>query len=383
MILQRILAIMAVVALTLGGPAGPAAVVAQDKPAQGDAARDGEAQAQPDDAAEAPPAIRQDGCEARRLSSVRRVVGGTTAKRENGLWQAEILSSPSYSEADREYDRSLANGDPCKIYLDLRADYELAHKCGGSWLGDGFVITAAHCVDNIPGFNGKEGNVLTDRRVRLGTLSLLDTDGFFAIDSVMIHKDYNAKRKLDDIALIRLRPDGRLGQFTADKRLAAIPLMSASDPKFRPDEELLVTGWGWMGSRDAKAMVTRLDKAGNVQRNPSTLRQLHLVWLPDGLCQAEYGEFYDAGMMCATSRAPDGSIALDKDSCQGDSGGPLTRVDARGRRVLAGLVSGGAGCGAGKPGVYTRVSAYADWIKRAKRAAASGQVVRVAGTPVR
>lgn len=366
MAIRRILAIMAVMALTVSDMAGPGTVFAQATPAQSEAS----------DTIAVEPVVPKTDCATRRLSDVRRVVGGTTARREDALWQAEILSSPSYSEADREYDRSLAHGDPCKIYLDLRADYELAHKCGGSWLGDGFVITAAHCVDNIPSFNGKEGNVLTDRRVRLGTLSLLETDGFFDIDSVMIHKNYNGQRKLDDIALIRLRPDSRLGKFTADKRLAAIRLMSRSDPSLKTDEDLLVTGWGWMGSRDAKAMVTRLDKAGNVQRNPSTLRQLKLASLPDELCQMEYGEFYDRGMLCAASRDADGGISLDKDSCQGDSGGPLTRLTPKGR-VLVGLVSGGAGCGAGKPGVYTRVSAYEDWIKRAKRAAASGQIVRV------
>ncbi|MBB3860043.1 hypothetical protein GGQ88_001304 [Novosphingobium hassiacum] len=364
------LALLAVLAMTL---TGPARVMAQDSAAVADT----------EQTANAGPVIPTGDCEARRLSKVRRVVGGTTAKKENGLWQAEILSSPSYSEADREYDRSLAHGDPCKIYLDLRADYELAHKCGGSWLGDGFVITAAHCVDNIPGFNGKAGNVLTDRRVRLGTLSLLVTDGFFDIDAVVIHAGYNSERKLDDIALIRLRPDARLAQFKSAKRLAAIRTMVPSDPDFRPDEDLLVTGWGWMGSRDAKVMVTRLDNEGNVQRNPSALRQLQLAWLPDAMCQAEYGRFYDAGMLCAASRDADGAIALDKDSCQGDSGGPLTRVGANGRRVLVGLVSGGTGCGAGKPAVYTRVSAYADWIRQAKRAAASGRVVRVPAAAAR
>ncbi len=365
--MRQVLAVLAAIGLTLGGAAGPAAVVAQVRATATDPAQ----------SVATEPAIPAGDCEARRLSRVRRVVGGTTAKKENGLWQAEILSSPSYTEADREYDRSLAHGDPCKIYLDLRADYELAHKCGGSWLGDGFVITAAHCVDNIPGFNGKAGNVLTDRRVRLGTLSLMVTDGFFNIDSVVIHAGYNAERKLDDIALIRVRPDPRLAQFTSAKRLAAIRPMVPADPDFRPDEDLLVTGWGWMGSRDAKVMVTRLDNEGNVQRNPSTLRQLQLAWLPDELCQSEYGKFYDAGMLCAASRDADGAIALDKDSCQGDSGGPLTRVDAKGRRVLAGLVSGGTGCGAGKPAVYTRASAYSDWIRRAKRAAVSGRVVRI------
>jgi secreted trypsin-like serine protease len=338
--------------------------------------------AQPTNAAiaqKATPAIALDDCDARRAQDQGsgRIVGGEAAKPRSALWQVEILSSPNYTQADRAYDAKLAQGDPCKIYLAERADYELAHKCGGSYIGDGWIVTAAHCVDNIPGFDGKEGNVLTDRRIRMGTQNLTVDDGLFDIDAVAIHKNYSLESKLDDIALIRVKKDDRIAKFIAAQRLAAIPLMQPGDRDFDKNEELRVTGWGWTGQRNEQDAVTRLDSAGNLQHNPADLQQVSQDYLDDSRCKAEYGQFYGPGTMCAGGLNPDGSVKPGSDSCQGDSGGPLTRAENQGKRSLVGIVSNGKGCGAGKPGVYTRVSHYAAWVPAAERAALSGQVVRV------
>ena len=57
---------------------------------------------------------------------------------------------------------------------------------------------------------------------------------------------------------------------------------------------------------------------------------------------------------------------LGKDSCGGDSGGPLmihSRERGRKRWTQIGVVSWGVLCGTeGKPGVYTNVAMYIDWI---------------------
>ena len=54
-----------------------------------------------------------------------------------------------------------------------------------------------------------------------------------------------------------------------------------------------------------------------------------------------------------------------EDSCNGDSGGPLiARRDRKSSMFLWGIVSSGTRvCGSGKPGIYTRISHYGDWIK--------------------
>ena len=327
-----------------------------------------------------PSSASAESCEARRERADAdggRIVGGEPAPPRSAPWQVEILSSPSYDEADRAHDATLADSDPCKIFLAERASFELAHKCGGAWIGNGWVITAAHCVDNIPGFDGREGNVLTDRRLRLGTQNLTVDDGLFDIDAVVIHGGYKKETKLDDIALARVIVDPRIATFEANGRLAAVSPMGTGDRDFDANEALRVTGWGWMGQRNERDKVTRRDSAQRLQRNPADLQQLTLNYLPDKRCADEYGKFYGPGALCAGTLAANGSIEVGKDSCQGDSGGPLTREEDGGARSLVGVVSGGKGCGAGKPAVYTRVSLYADWIAAAKAAAKSGQVVRI------
>ena len=78
----------------------------------------------------------------------------------------------------------------------------------------------------------------------------------------------------------------------------------------------------------------------------------------DADCEAEYAYLMRDNMICAGGEEG-------KDSCSGDSGGPL--VCPLGQEgdppVLTGVTSWGQGCGRpGKPGVYTEVAYFKDWI---------------------
>lgn len=62
--------------------------------------------------------------------------------------------------------------------------------------------------------------------------------------------------------------------------------------------------------------------------------------------------------VCALSRDE-----TPRDACPGDSGGPLMAERPDGLYELVGVVSTGVGCGNPDfPGIYTKVSAYVDWI---------------------
>ncbi|QUL37968.1 serine protease [Erythrobacter sp. JK5] len=318
---------------------------------------------------------RSERCRARLESnSGGRIVGGEPARPRSAPWQIAIMSDPGYSDAERRFDATLQDGDECKSYLAEREEFELAHKCGGSYLGDGWIVTAAHCVLSIKAPDGSASDAITHRHVLLGTQNLTIQDGTFEIAAVVVHSGYSKRNKMDDIALIRLRDDAatkrRLDALIAEKRLAAIEPMQPDDRDFDEKEELRVTGWGYMGQRNANRDWQRLrDSQGELQRRPAALQQLSINYLDDNLCEDHFTDF-GAGSLCAGPAISDGTVGEGRDSCQGDSGGPLTRLEDGGRRLLVGLVSVGKGCGApGVPAVYVRVSHYADWIAQAKRAA--------------
>jgi hypothetical protein len=52
------------------------------------------------------------------------------------------------------------------------------------------------------------------------------------------------------------------------------------------------------------------------------------------------------------------------DACQGDSGGPLMVFTKSKQWELIGITSYGIGCATGKPGVYTRITAFLTWIQQ-------------------
>jgi Trypsin/Domain of unknown function (DUF4214) len=114
-------------------------------------------------------------------------------------------------------------------------------------------------------------------------------------------------------------------------------------------------GWG-----------TTVDPGGKTP--PSYPTVAHAASIPmqsNSTCAAAHGAAYvPSADVCAG--AP-GNITPGTGSCYGDSGGPLAAQDGSGTWVQTGIVSfGGETCASnGKPGVYTRVAAFSDWVRTA------------------
>jgi secreted trypsin-like serine protease len=286
-----------------------------------------------------------------------RIVGGTPALPGSAPWQAEMYTIPPYTEAEINADRNLRDNDPEKRFHYLKGEWERVHRCGGAYIGDYWVITAAHCVAKI------KGNVADVRRIRLGTQDLTQGGTTYRIDRVVIHKDYTPEGKRHDIALIKVVPDRQTRPLPAN-RLKPIRLLGdkAGDRPLRDFDRVSVLGWGLTSARASGARSKALD--GSVNRGSPVLMTVDLSVMPQARCAAvpDYRGFLGKGVICAGSNQPG------KDACTGDSGGPMTRAQGN-ERVLVGLVSWGKGCALkDTPGIYTNVSDYLDWIRAAKNA---------------
>ena len=168
----------------------------------------------------------------------------------------------------------------------------------------------------------------------------------FEIEAVYFHEQYNVGVYLNhDIALIKLKSNSRTNrgvQFGDRVVPACLPYYNVV---YGPHLNCSVSGWGSMGPRDPG--YTRY------------LQSAQIPYLDTEQCMSPqiYGpKKLSAGMFCA------GYLEGGVDTCQGDSGGGMI-CEVRGRQSVLGLTSWGYGCGRpNRPGVYTKISDYLDWI---------------------
>jgi trypsin len=277
-----------------------------------------------------PAAVNADASDSNDVPLDALVVGGDPVAMSDVPWQVAILSANLNSVDDDGY---------------------LDQMCGGSLISNRWIVTAAHCV---VGDDGEAADAFTlDVVTGIATLTDIESTDRRGLDRILVHPEYDGEF-VNDIALVRLAEEIALN---SDQQPIAYPPASWQGALPAAGSEYLVSGWGCRAELGPSEACPEDDPDGYYANTIEAVVVDDIGGPTASACGAN-SDFDVEIMICA------GDIAGGVDSCTGDSGGPLALSDDAGGRVLAGVVSFGFGCAqVSYPGVYTRVSAYAEWLE--------------------
>ncbi|XP_022244989.1 serine protease nudel-like isoform X2 [Limulus polyphemus] len=222
---------------------------------------------------------------------------------------------------------SMVGAWPWQVALYREGEFQ----CGAVLINNQWLVSAGHCFYRSPSAYWAARLGL----LRRGTRVHSPFEQVRRISHVIIHPDYVDKGFINDISLLSdyVRP---------------VCLPSPEDAKSQQQGQMCtVTGWG------------KLFEIGQIF--PDTLQEVQLPMISTEECRKKtfFLPLYQItdNVFCA------GYDRGGQDACLGDSGGPLMCPNSNRHWTLTGVTSNGDGCGRpGRPGVYTKVVNYLQWI---------------------
>ncbi|XP_061614258.1 suppressor of tumorigenicity 14 protein homolog isoform X2 [Phyllopteryx taeniolatus] len=212
------------------------------------------------------------------------------------------------------------------------------HVCGATLLAARWLVSAAHCFQDSDAIKYSDPRAW---RAYIGMRLMAAGKNAAAAASrplrrIVPHPAYERLTSDYDIALVEL------GAPVFFNELVQPVCVPAPSHAFAIGTSCYVTGWGVL-TEDGE-LASRLQEASVRIINRNTCNEL-------------YDDAVTPRMLCA------GNLQGGVDACQGDSGGPLVCQEHGRRWFLAGIVSWGEGCARqNRPGVYTQVVKFAEWI---------------------
>ncbi|XP_041837910.1 ovochymase-2 [Melanotaenia boesemani] len=257
-------------------------------------------------------------------TSTLRVVNGEEAIPHSWPWQVSMQASPM-------------NPIP---YM---------HGCGGSLIHEEWILTAAHCF-MFPLNKPSYWRMCLGKHHMNSSMHIPSAQECYKVDGIIRHEGFAYEQDksdiTNDIALVHLTKPVNMTREISPICLPKPGIVMPAGTK------CFVTGWG--------------DEKGNLFPKVSEkLNQAALPIIDFQTCSkpAYWWDTLRPSMICAGYESPDEL----KSACQGDSGGPFA-CTASGTNTdweVHGVVSfGPQGCIRDKkPSVFTRVSAFSDWIQ--------------------